>query len=115
MTNHLYLPANPQRGQGFSCPGLRQQQGGQHPAQTAIAVLKGVHLQEHHNPDADQQQRVKSRGGALVVEPREQLGHQVRRVEGRNQQIGQQALDFTVRQPAAIPEFIKMRAIIVAR
>ena len=51
------------------------------PAQSTIAVLEGVDLEEHHHPDADQQQGVQSPGAALVVEPGHQFGHEPRRVE----------------------------------
>lgn len=62
--------------------GTQQEQGGQDPAQAAVAVLEGMNLQEHDGEDADGNQRMQlpEPGGHGV--PGDQLGHAPGRVEG---------------------------------
>ena len=61
----------------------QQQQRRQDTGQPAVAVLKGMDFQKHHDEGRDDQQRVKAPVLLLPGHPFHQLGHAARRVEGR--------------------------------
>ncbi len=66
-----------------SISGLQQKKRGQHSAQTSVAVLERMDFKKDDREDADQEQGVELVVFSRLVKPIDQLGHQLRRIEGR--------------------------------